>query len=81
MGRYVAHRLISLKIKKFFAQSRGETRFFIKSDDAALISFKLFATSTVRTFAVTESRNSARTAVGQQRKGKFRLEGVIQARN
>lgn len=36
------------EINKFFAQSRGETRFFIKANDAALITFKLLATHQAR---------------------------------
>ncbi|EFN72953.1 Dystrophin, isoforms A/C/F/G [Camponotus floridanus] len=57
--------------------TQRSTGFFIKSDDAALISFKLFATSTVRTFAVTESRNSARTLLSDSG-GKTASEWAIQ---
>lgn len=77
------------EIKKFFAQSRGETGFFIKPDDAALISFELFATSTPFELSQLESRETecshcCWTATEEERRRRRRRSqtpGAIQARN
>lgn len=51
------------------SESRVETRFFIKPDDVALISFELFAASTRSNFrSYRVAKQSARAVVGQGRR-------------